>query len=73
MVALPLRLEVGHCRDFKSLLLKDYWHGTMCAIVEDIQKGWTLYKPNLSDRKSNESRLTQMSYASDGVGGRRKS
>ena len=39
----------------------------------DIQKGWALYKPHLSDRKSNESNLTQMSYASDGVCSRRKS
>ena len=53
MVALLLGLEVGHWWDFKSLLLEDYWHGTMCAIVGDIQKGWALYEPYLSDRKSN--------------------
>ena len=73
MVAQSLGSEVGHCWDFKSLLLEDYWHGMMCAIVGGIQKGLALYEPHLSDRKSNESSLTQMSYALDGVGGRRKS
>ena len=33
--------------------------------------GSTLYKPNLSDRESNESSLTQMIYVLGGVGGRR--
>ena len=73
MVAQLLGSEVGHCWDFKSLLLKDYWHGMMSAIVGGIPKGSDLYEPRLSDRKSNESSLTQMSYASDGVGGKRKS
>ena len=57
----------------RELLLGDYWHRTMCAIVQEIRKGWALYEPHLSDRKGNESSLTQMNYALDGVGGRRKS
>ena len=71
LVALLLGLEVGHCWDFKSLLLKDYWHGMMCAIVGGIQMGLALYEPHLSDRESNKSSLTQMSYVLGGVGGRR--
>ena len=43
------------------------------ATVGDIQKGWAFFKPHLSDRKRDLSSLTQMSYASDGVSGRRKS
>ena len=33
--------------------------------------GSALYEPHLSDRESNESNLTQMSYVLGGVGGRR--
>ena len=40
------------------LLLKDYWHGMMCAIVGGIQMGSALCEPHLSDRESNESSLT---------------
>ena len=64
LVAQQLVSEVGRCWDFKGLLLKDFWHGMMCAIVGGIQMGLTLYKPHLSDRESNESRLTQMIYVS---------
>ena len=62
LVAQLLVLEVGRCWDFKGLLLKDYRHGMMCAIVGGIQIGSALYKPHLSDRESNKSRLTQMIF-----------
>ena len=52
LVAQLLVSEVGGCWDFRSLLLKDYWHGMMCAIVGVIQMGSALYKPHLSDRES---------------------
>ena len=39
LVALPLRLEVRHCWYFKSLLLEDYWHGTMWQLLETYQRG----------------------------------
>ena len=39
--------------------------------VGGIQMGLVLYKPHLSDRESNKSSLTQMSYVLGGVGGRR--
>ena len=71
LVAQLLVSEVGRCWDLKGLLLKDYWHGMMCAIVRGIQMGSTLYKPHLSDRESNKSRLTQMIYVLGGVSGRR--
>ena len=71
LVAQLLVSEVGLCWDFKSFLFKDYWHGMMCAIVGGIQMGSALYEPHLSDRESNESSLTQMSYVLGGVGGRR--
>ena len=62
LVAQLVVSDVGRCWDFKSLLLKDYWHGMMCAIVGGIQMGLALYKPHLSDRESNKSSLAQMSY-----------
>ena len=58
LVAQLLASKVGRCCEFKSLLLKDYWHGMMCAIVGGIQMGSVLYEPHLSDRESNESSLT---------------
>ena len=53
------------------MLLKDYWHGMMWAIVGGLQMGPALYDPHLSDKGSNKSSLTQMSYVLGGVGGRR--
>ena len=64
LVAQLLVSEVGCCWDLKGFLLKSFWHGMMCAIVRAIQRGSTLYEPHLSDRESNESRLTQMIYVS---------
>ena len=72
LVAPLLISEVGRCWDFKGLLLKDYWHGMLCAIVGGLQLGLTVYKPCLSDRESNESSLTQMVHVSGGVDGRRR-
>ena len=71
LVAQLLVLEVGRCWDFRSFLLKNYWHGMMRAIVGGIQMGSALYKPHLSDRESNKSSLTQMIYVLGGVDGRR--
>ena len=48
----------GRCWDVKIFLLKDYWHGMMCAIVGGIQMGSALNKPRVSDRERNESSLT---------------
>ena len=39
--------------------------------VGGIQMGSALYKPNLSDKEKNNSRLTQMIYVLGGVSGRR--
>ena len=71
LVAQLLVSKVRRCWDFRSLLLKDYWHGMMCAIVGGIQMGSALYEPHSTDRESNKSSVTQMSYVLGGVGGRR--
>jgi hypothetical protein len=39
------------------------------ATVGEIQKGWAFFEPHLSDRKSDVSSLTKMSYALGGAGG----
>ena len=45
--------------------------GKMCATVGDIQKGWTFFGRIYLTGKVMCQGLTQLSYASDGVGGGR--